>query len=925
MFQLYRFPHFIEAVMQRLRFALKGEQRESVAAAVETFLGRFFDELLPQPCVALRPLLSRSPAAVQARRCREPTTVSGGLPSPLASLPSFRCPPALPSACTLHASHPAPFMLGALPAAHRIRCPEPLARLPGAMQQRGARGHHLPCVPSPRPRPPAGGPHPLSRGDCRRSPAGGLAGELRRGAGRPEAALQGRRGCHDRRSPPVPPGPLRGVRRGWGGHRGGGCAGQHGLAVHPAPPPRGGCIKRFVLSQTSFVFPLLPSALSLPPCFLLCVSSLRPPSFPALSFASLRLQDLQHDLPCLNRKSWIRCRSHSPPTRSTHLRLPSFVVPSASQVRARRDRPASFSRGTTFPSVGPRVCLQAPPPGTSEAELCARDLLRASTARCVAIGCGTGQCSAVVVGAAIRGQSQSIRVEARDGGGRLLTGGALPFRVSVYGPTQEVSRRGLADRLRSPATLPISELRRPSGRTGHSSEPACAPGGRGGNGCRGPVGRTGAARLSNGGGEGGVGGGERDRGKGLGKRVGSARAGKAHGGKGGRGCSPEISAASLQEADEPLSSATLKYVGGGAYEAEVELPEDILPPGDSDPPGSITVELYGSPVAGSPFSVTLTRVSPPDCYCEAGGGGLRSAEPGAPAAFEVVSCGRGGAKLAAPRGLPFAVSVAPAEGGGRGRQAPSFRYDSAVEPVGDGGRFSARYTIHEEERVEEVRHPYRIGKLGRGRKGREGCEGRGTEMGGDSDRNGRMGRREGMARERERAEADEVVRRGRWWRGLAVAAPRAQGPSESSSCLLRLSSGRRVCHPLRRPHLRQPLPGSREAQAPAHGLGNRPRVPQVASVRVAPLLRRAVRPPHHEIKLPDLGGVAPCLCCPRGFGRHHPRGVWGAQRRDTGAANSSSPQGAPALCLGRSVTLEGLQPRTAGRAVPPENLSLLPP
>eukprot|EP00951_Prasinocladus_malaysianus_P023877 scaffold204392_cov27-Prasinocladus_malaysianus.AAC.2 len=43
---------------------MEGEQRESIVCAVDSYLGRFFDELLPHPHVTIRPDLAASPATV---------------------------------------------------------------------------------------------------------------------------------------------------------------------------------------------------------------------------------------------------------------------------------------------------------------------------------------------------------------------------------------------------------------------------------------------------------------------------------------------------------------------------------------------------------------------------------------------------------------------------------------------------------------------------------------------------------------------------------------------------------------------------------------------------------------------------------------------------------------------------------------------
>eukprot|EP00873_Tetraselmis_striata_P001298 jgi/Tetstr1/421562/TSEL_012506.t1 len=67
MFQLSRFPRFIEAVMSRLGTVLAGEHRSSTVASVEAFVDRFFDELQPNPHVTLAPDFLASPASVRVR------------------------------------------------------------------------------------------------------------------------------------------------------------------------------------------------------------------------------------------------------------------------------------------------------------------------------------------------------------------------------------------------------------------------------------------------------------------------------------------------------------------------------------------------------------------------------------------------------------------------------------------------------------------------------------------------------------------------------------------------------------------------------------------------------------------------------------------------------------------------------------------
>jgi len=151
--------------------------------------------------------------------------------------------------------------------------------------------------------------------------------------------------------------------------------------------------------------------------------------------------------------------------------------------------------------------------------------------------------------------------------------------------------------------------------------------------------------------------------------------------------------------DEPVVAATAVYLGDGVYEAKLTAPAD---PGagwnSRDMAASMTVELFNSPVAGSPFSVTLTTASA--AACEVSGPGLSLAEPGEPADLHIIARGaHGGPHTILPHnGLTFSITVV------KPNSSPSstLKFESSVESTGEGGRYRARYVIDKDDRSKEV-------------------------------------------------------------------------------------------------------------------------------------------------------------------------------------------------------------------------------
>jgi len=115
-------------------------------------------------------------------------------------------------------------------------------------------------------------------------------------------------------------------------------------------------------------------------------------------------------------------------------------------------------------------------------------------------------------------------------------------------------------------------------------------------------------------------------------------------------------------------------------------------------PASLAVDLYGTAVAGSPFSVTLTRVCPD--RCEATGDGVQRATPGTPAGFEVLLRDRCGSAVRLP-GARLHVSLSGADGAPLGHTA-----DVAFDE--GSGSYRGQYTIAEAERQPEARLSVKI-------------------------------------------------------------------------------------------------------------------------------------------------------------------------------------------------------------------------